>query len=162
MLSKKYAAAAAAEKLDAILIANKKPGLCSSLKLDMFLIAILKDCKNQHYIVQPNKKMTTETKDFKTIMLRGFDKKPKLVAIMNEAMQRTGHKTGQAVIEAIIADYERVQNQLAELRESSQESETHFRLTTDLQKKEIEHLGNIIMSTKKAFRLINDFEASFR
>lgn len=102
-----------------------------------------------------NQKMIAETKDFKTITLRGLEEKPEIVKIMNDVMAKEGLKTGQSVIEFIITDYDKKAKEL-EVRKEKYENfyHNHYKIV-DSQEREIETLKAALKAIKNAFQLIN-------
>lgn len=105
-----------------------------------------------------NKKMIAETKDFKTITLRGLEEKPEVVKIMNDVMTKEGLKTGQSVIEFIITDYDKKAKELEAKKEKYENFYHNHYKVVDRQEKEIETLKAALKALKNAFQLINSIE----
>lgn len=103
-----------------------------------------------------NQKMLS--KDFKTITLRDLDQKSQVTDIMNQVMQKHGIKTGQAVIEFIIADYDKKAKELEKWKEKYENFyHNHYKIV-DKQDNEIKDLKTKLKTIKNAFEIINKIE----
>lgn len=102
--------------------------------------------------------MIAETKDFKTITLRGLEEKKNLVEIMNQVMQTKGLKTGQSVIEFIISDYAQKLAELETVKQKREEERKKYYNWSSQKEDKIEELSTILKTVKEAFKLINKTE----
>ena len=99
--------------------------------------------------------MIAETKDFKTITLRGLEEKKNLVEIMNQVMQTKGLKTGQSVIEFIISDYAQKLAELETVKQKREEERKKYYQWSSQKEDKIEELSTILKTVKDAFKLLN-------
>ena len=99
--------------------------------------------------------MIAETKDFKTITLRGLEEKKNLVEIMNQVMQTKGLKTGQSVIEFIISDYAQKLTELETVKQKREEERKNYYNWSSQKEDKIEELSTILKTVKDAFKLLN-------
>lgn len=99
--------------------------------------------------------MIAETKDFKTITLRGLEEKKNLVEIMNQVMQTKGLKTGQSVIEFIISDYAQKLTELETVKQKREEERKKYYNWSSQKEDKIEELSTILKTVKDAFKLLN-------
>jgi hypothetical protein len=109
------------------------------------------------WLVPPttDKKMIAE-KEFRTITLRGLDEKPELVKIMNKVMQVQDLKTGQSVIEHIILRYEKLQEEIWEVKQKRDEEKRTYYNWQQKSEEEIEELKKTIGAAQVAFKRILD------
>lgn len=98
--------------------------------------------------------MIAETKDFKTITLRGLEEKKNLVEIMNQVMQTKGLKTGQSVIEFIISDYAQKLAELETVKQKREEERKKYYQWSSQKEDKIEELSTILKTVKDAFKLL--------
>lgn len=96
----------------------------------------------------------SEKKDFKTITLRDMDIKPELVNIMNEVMENTGIKTGQACIEYIIKDYDRTSKLYQELLKQSEKDNKEAQKERLEYRQKIHTLETDMALVKKVFQML--------
>lgn len=97
-------------------------------------------------------------KDFKTITLRGLDDKPAIVKIMNDVMKKQEIKTGQAIIEFIIADYAKTKAELETQRQKAKTfSDNHYKVVEQLEA-ENSKLKAFIQSIQAAFKSLTSFK----
>lgn len=104
--------------------------------------------------------MIAETKDFKTITLRGLEEKKNLVEIMNQVMQTKGLKTGQSVIEFIISDYAQKLAELEATKEKREEERQRYYKWSSQKEDKIEELSTTLKTIKAAFALLNKTDIS--
>jgi len=102
--------------------------------------------------------MTAEIKDFKTITLRGLDQKTELVSIMNDVMKKEGLKTGQSVIEFIIADHAKTTHELTVLSQKRKQEKEQYYQWSNRKEDEIEGLKKVLKSLKTAFTNLTEIE----
>ncbi|WP_298358820.1 hypothetical protein [Runella sp.] len=102
--------------------------------------------------------MIAESKDFKTITLRGLEEKKNLVEIMNKVMQTKGLKTGQSVIEFIISDYGQKLAELETIKEKREEERKKYYKWSSEKEDTIEELSLILRTIKGAFALLHKAE----
>lgn len=148
---------------DSHLIAKKGSTLSSGKKLRCHLLS-----KTNHYFTRPRRsrahqqptqtKMIAETKDFKTITLRGLEEKKNLVEIMNQVMQTKGLKTGQSVIEFIISDYAQKLAELEAIKLKREGERQRYYKWSSQKEDKIEELSTTIKTIKDAFALLNKTE----
>ena len=100
--------------------------------------------------------MIAESKDFKTITLRGLEDKKNLVEIMNQVMKQEGLKTGQSVIEFIIADYAKKAARLQEVTEKREAERRQYYQWQAKNEEENEILKGKLKTIKTAFQLLNE------
>ena len=100
--------------------------------------------------------MIANTKDFRTITLRGLDEKPNIVGIMNQVMQEQGLKTGQAVIEFIISNYVQLQEELNIVKAKRMTEQQNYYKWSNERDDEIKELKQTIRAVKVAFRRIEE------
>lgn len=143
------------------LIANYK----SSFQLKSFLgknliakinlIELMPPCSVSHQCLT-SKKMIANTKDFRTITLRGLDEKPNIVGTMNEVMKEQGLKTGQAVIEFIINNYTQLQQELNTVKAKREVERQNYYKWSSEREDEIVELKQTIKAVKVAFQKIEE------
>lgn len=104
---------------------------------------------------QTLKKMIAE-KEFKTITLRGLDEKPEIVGIMNDVMKAHGLKTGQSTIEYIIVGFQKLQKELAEVKEKGENEKRQYYNWRQETEEEIEELKQTIGTAQVALKRIFD------
>ncbi|WP_162793674.1 hypothetical protein [Runella rosea] len=102
--------------------------------------------------------MIAESKDFKTITLRGLEDKKNLVEIMNQVMKQEGLKTGQAVIEFIIADYAKKAARLEEVTRKREAEKKQYYQWQATNEEESEILKGKLKTIKTAFQLLNEVD----
>lgn len=103
-------------------------------------------------------KMIAETKDFKTITLRGLEEKKNLVEIMNKVMHVQGLKTGQSVIEFIISDYAQKIDELEYIKAKRKAENQNYYQWRNEKEAETEGLKQTIKAVKFAFKRIEETE----
>jgi hypothetical protein len=102
--------------------------------------------------------MIAESKDFKTITLRGLEDKKNLVEIMNQVMKQEGLKTGQSVIEFIITDYAKKAARLEEVTEKREAERKKYYQWSEKNQEENEILKGKLKTIKTAFQLLNEVD----
>lgn len=95
-------------------------------------------------------------KEFRTITLRGLDEKPEIVEIMNKAMKAQGLKTGQATIEHIILNYDKLQSELETVKQKRREEQQNYYNWKQQSEEEIEELKKTIGTAQVALKRIFD------
>lgn len=97
------------------------------------------------------------SKDFKTITLRGLEEKPELVKIMNDVMKVRDIKTGQGIIEYIIADYAKTKDELKKQHEKARNfSDNHYKVVEEYEA-ENTRLKTFIHNLQAAFKSVSSF-----
>lgn len=100
--------------------------------------------------------MIANTKDFRTITLRGLDEKPNIVGTMNEVMKQQGLKTGQAVIEFIINNYTQLQQELNTVKAKREVERQNYYKWSSERDDEITGLKQTIKAVKVASQKIEE------
>ncbi len=104
------------------------------------------------------KKMITETKQFKTLMLRDLDKSPQLVEVLNEVMTTRNIKTGQSAVEYVIAQHKSLSDEIAHLRKYIARERERCNLRHDAVSEELDKYKTIVKKQKELFNLIQNVE----
>lgn len=145
------------------LIAKKRLDFSPDKKLHYFLIAKINQIAlrlrgSRAHQPPIQTKMIAESKDFKTITLRGLEEKKNLVEIMNKVMQVQGLKTGQSVIEFIISDYAQKLEELEHVKAKRNAENQNYYQWRGQKEEEVAKLSNVIKVVKNAFSLLDKIE----